>query len=142
MLDVLHQKYIFAAVLKTNAMLRGLLTVLLLVVSNCFMTLAWYGNLKFDFGKVFPKWGLFGIILVSWGLALLEYCFMIPANRTGFQGNGGPFSMMQLKVIQETVTLIVFTAMSIFVFKGDPLKWNHLAAFFCLIMAVYFVFKG
>jgi len=123
-------------------MLKGIITILMLVVSNCLMTLAWYGNLKFDFGRVFPKWGLFGIIIVSWGIALLEYFFMIPANRIGFQGNGGPFSMMQLKVIQETITLIVFAAMSILVFKGDPLKWNHFAAFICLVMAVYFVFKG
>ncbi|MBR5736420.1 MAG: DMT family protein [Bacteroidales bacterium] len=123
-------------------MLKGITTVLLLIVSNCLMTLAWYGNLKFDFGKVFPKWGLFGIIIVSWGIALLEYFFMIPANRIGFQGNGGPFSMMQLKVIQETITLVVFAAMSILVFKGDPLRWNHFAAFICLVMAVYFVFKG
>ena len=86
-------------------MLKGIITILMLVVSNCLMTLAWYGNLKFDFGRVFPKWGLFGIIIVSWGIALLEYFFMIPANRIGFQGNGGPFSMMQLKVIQETITL-------------------------------------
>ena len=123
-------------------MFKGLVTVLMLIVSNVLMTLAWYGNLKFDFGKVFPKWGLFGIIIVSWGIALLEYFFMIPANRIGFQGNGGPFSMMQLKVIQETITLIVFSAMSILVFKGDPLRWNHFAAFICLVMAVYFVFKG
>ncbi|MBR7026009.1 MAG: DMT family protein, partial [Bacteroidales bacterium] len=75
-------------------------------------------------------------------IALLEYCFMVPANRIGFQGNGGPFSLMQLKVIQEVITLVVFTTMSILVFKGDPIKWNHLAAFGCLILAVYFVFKG
>ena len=115
---------------------------MMLIVSNVLMTLAWYGNLKFDFGKVFPKWGIFGIIIVSWGIALLEYFFMIPANRIGFQGNGGPFSLMQLKVIQETITLIVFATMSILIFKGDPLRWNHFAAFICLVMAVYFVFKG
>ena len=123
-------------------MFKGLVTIAMLIVSNCLMTLAWYGNLKFDFGKVFPKWGLFGIIIVSWGIALLEYFFMIPANRIGFQGNGGPFSMMQLKVIQEVITLVVFATMSILVFKGDPLRWNHFAAFICLVMAVYFVFKG
>jgi len=123
-------------------MLKGIATVLMLIVSNVLMTLAWYGNLKFDFGKVFPKWGLFGIIIVSWGIALLEYFFMIPANRIGFQGNGGPFSLMQLKVIQETITLIVFATMSILIFKGDPLRWNHFAAFICLVAAVYFVFKG
>ena len=123
-------------------MLKGIVTIAMLIVSNCLMTLAWYGNLKFDFGKVFPKWGLFGIIIVSWGIALLEYFFMIPANRIGFQGNGGPFSMMQLKVIQEVITLVVFATMSILVFKGDPLRWNHFAAFICLVMAVYFVFKG
>jgi hypothetical protein len=123
-------------------MLKGIVTIAMLIVSNCLMTLAWYGNLKFDFGKVFPRWGLFGIIIVSWGIALLEYFFMIPANRIGFQGNGGPFSMMQLKVIQEVITLVVFATMSILVFKGDPLRWNHFAAFICLVMAVYFVFKG
>ena len=123
-------------------MLKGIATILMLIVSNVLMTLAWYGNLKVDFGKVFPKWGIFGIIIVSWGIALLEYFFMIPANRIGFQGNGGPFSLMQLKVIQETITLIVFATMSIVVFKGDPLRWNHFAAFCCLVMAVYFVFKG
>ena len=127
---------------KQKTMLRGVTTILMLVVSNCLMTMAWYGNLKFDFGKVFPKLGLAGIILVSWGIALLEYCVMIPANRIGFEGQGGPFSMMQLKIIQEVITLTVFSAMSVWVFKEAPLNMNHLAAFFCLIMAVYFVFKG
>ena len=113
---------------------------MMLIVSNVLMTLAWYGNLKFDFGKVFPKWGIFGIIIVSWGIALLEYFFMIPANRIGFQGNGGPFNLMQLKVIQEVISLTVFSIIVMFVFKGQPLQWNHLAAFACLVLAVFFVF--
>ena len=121
-------------------MLKGLATVLMLIVSNVLMTLAWYGNLKFDFGKVFPKWGIFGIIIVSWGIALLEYFFMIPANRIGFQGNGGPFNLLQLKVIQEVISLTVFTIIVMFVFKGQHIQWNHLAAFGCLVLAVFFVF--
>ena len=112
----------------------------MLIVSNVLMTLAWYGNLKFDFGKVFPKWGLFGIIIVSWGIALAEYFFMIPANRIGFQGNGGPFNLLQLKVIQEVISLTVFTIIVMFVFKGQHIQWNHLAAFGCLVLAVFFVF--
>lgn len=121
---------------------KAISTILLLLVSNTFMTFAWYGNLKFDYGKVFPKWGIVGIILVSWMIAFAEYLFMVPANRIGFKGNGGPFSLMQLKIVQEVITLTVFTAISIFIFKSDPLKWNHFVAFFCLILAVYFAFKS
>ena len=80
------------------------------------------------------------IILLSWGLALVEYCFMVPANRMGFIGNGGSFTLMQLKVIQEVITLLVFTLFSLLIFKGEALHWNHFAAFVCLIVAVYFVF--
>ena len=74
------------------------------------------------------------------GLALIEYCFMVPANRMGFSGNGGTFSLMQLKVIQEVITLLIFTLFSVLIFKGESLHWNHFAAFCCLIAAVYFVF--
>lgn len=117
------------------------LTVILLVISNIFMTFAWYGHLKLQEMKVFTSnTPLYVVILVSWGIALLEYICQVPANRMGFQGNGGAFSLMQLKVIQEAVTLIVFTLFTVVFFKGEPLHWNHLAAFVCLVLAVWFVF--
>ena len=120
--------------------MRGFLTVILLVVSNVFMTFAWYGNLKLDEMKITTDWPLIFIILASWSVALLEYSFMIPANRIGFVDHGGPFNLMQLKVIQEVVSLTVFTIIALLVFKGQPLRWNHLVAFFCMVMAVFFVF--
>lgn len=116
------------------------ITVGLLVISNIFMTLAWYGNLKLQSMGLIKDWPLYAIILLSWGVALLEYCVMIPANRIGYVENGGPFSLMQLKVIQEAITLVVFTVLSVFVLSGEKLHWNHVAAFFCLVGAVFFVF--
>lgn len=117
------------------------LTILLLVISNIFMTFAWYGHLKLQEMKVFTSnTPLYVVILVSWGIALLEYTCQVPANRMGFHGNGGAFSLMQLKVIQEAVTLIVFTLFTVVFFKGEPLHWNHFAAFVCLVLAVWFVF--
>ncbi len=105
------------------------------------MTFAWYGHLKLQQMKVISSnTPLYGVILLSWGIALAEYCFMIPANRIGFQGNGGAFSLMQLKVIQECITLIIFTVFTVVLFRGEALHWNHFAAFVCLIAAVYFVF--
>lgn len=117
-----------------------LTTVALLIISNIFMTLAWYGHLRLQQAGVTKNWPLIAVIGMSWGIAFLEYCFMVPANRTGFVGNGGPFSLMQLKVIQEAVTLTVFTIIAMFLFQGERLHWNHVAAFICLIAAVYFVF--
>ncbi len=117
-----------------------LLTILLLVVSNIFMTVAWYGHLKLHDLGIMKNWPLFAVILLSWGVALLEYCFMIPANKMGFSGNGGPFTLMQLKVIQEVITLTVFTLIAMFFFSGEKLHWNHIAAFVCLVGAVWFVF--
>lgn len=118
----------------------ALTTILLLIVSNLFMTFAWYGHLKLQSSGISANWPLWGVILFSWGIALAEYSFMIPANRIGFQGNGGPFSLMQLKVIQEAVTLTVFTIIVMFVFGGESLRWNHIAAFLLLIGAVYLMF--
>lgn len=120
--------------------MRGVLTIIMLVVSNVFMTFAWYGNLKLEEMKVTTDWPLILIILASWGVALFEYSFMIPANRIGFIERGGPFNLMQLKVIQEVISLTVFTIIAMLVFKGQPLRWNHLAAFACMVMAVFFVF--
>ena len=121
-------------------MSRGLLTVLMLICSNVFMTFAWYGNLKLQQMKLINDWPLIAIILLSWGMALFEYCFMIPANRIGSQITGGPFSLMQLKIIQEVVSLTVFTLIVALVFKGEPIRWNHLVAFGCIILAVFFAF--
>lgn len=115
-------------------------TILLLIVSNVFMTFAWYGHLKLQESGVSSNWPLYVVILFSWGIALAEYSFMIPANRIGYSGNGGPFSLMQLKVIQEAVTLVVFTLVVTLLFKGEQLRWNHLVAFLMLVGAVYFTF--
>lgn len=121
--------------------MNGWLTIALLVVSNIFMTFAWYGHLKLQEMKVFTSaTPLYIVIIVSWLIALAEYAFQVPANRYGFSGNGGAFSLMQLKVIQEVITLAVFTIFTVVFFRGEPLHWNHLAAFGCLIAAVYFVF--
>lgn len=115
-------------------------TILLLLVSNVFMTLAWYGHLKLQTSGVSSNWPLWLVIIFSWGIALIEYMFMIPANRMGFSGNGGPYSLVQLKVIQEAISLVIFTLIAMFLFQGMTLKWNHVAAFVLLIMAVYLVF--
>ncbi len=121
-------------------MKSALITVLLLVISNVFMTVAWYGHLKLQTTGISKNWPLFVVILASWGVALAEYCFMVPANRIGFQENGGPFSLFQLKILQEVITLTVFTVLAMFFFSGEKLHWNHVAAFFCLIGAVCFTF--
>lgn len=115
-------------------------TVVLLIISNTFMTMAWYGHLKMQSLGWIKNWPLYAVILLSWGIALLEYCFMVPANRIGYVENGGPFSMMQLKVVQEVITLTVFTVISVFFLSGEKLHWNHIAAFLCLVGAVFFVF--
>ncbi|MFV0565873.1 MAG: DMT family protein [Flavobacteriaceae bacterium] len=121
--------------------MKGLLTVALLILSNTFMTLAWYGHLKFAEWKWFNKLGLVAVVLISWGIALFEYMFQVPANKMGFKGNGGPFSLIQLKVIQEVITLVVFAVFTLVVFKTETFKTNHIIAFVFLILAVYFMFK-
>lgn len=126
---------------KRRNFMRGLWTIILLVLSNTFMTFAWYGHLKFKEMKWSESLGLFAIVLVSWGIAFFEYCFQVPGNRLGFKGNGGPFSLMQLKVIQEVITLVVFVVFSLIFFKNETLKWNHLIGFVFLVLAVYFIFK-
>lgn len=105
------------------------------------MTLAWYGHLKYSEWKAFQKFGLISIILISWGIAFFEYCLMVPANRIGYDKYGGPFSLVQLKVIQEVITLVVFSVFTLFLFKSEPIKWNHLTAFGLLVCAVWLVFK-
>lgn len=118
-----------------------IITVVLLIISNIFMTFAWYGHLKLQDMKIISgNTPLYFVILMSWGIALAEYCFMIPANRIGFSGNGGPFSLLQLKVIQEAITLTIFTIFTVVLFRGEALHWNHFLAFTLIIAAVYLVF--
>lgn len=121
--------------------MRGLYTIILLILSNTFMTLAWYGHLKFKDMKWSENLGLFAIILISWGIAFFEYLLQVPANRLGFKNTGGPFSLVELKVIQEVITLGVFVVFSLLVFKTETFRLNHLIGFVFLILAVYFIFK-
>lgn len=116
-------------------------TLILLVLSNIFMTIAWYGHLKFKDMSWSQNLGLFSIILISWGMAFVEYCFQVPANRIGYKANGGPFDLVELKVIQEVISLMVFTMFTLVVFRNEQFRWNHVAGFLCLILAVYFLFK-
>ena len=118
--------------------MKGIYAVLLLVVSNSFMTLAWYGQLRFKFFQSLPLWA---IILVSWCIALFEYCFQVPANRIGSAEFGGPFSIWELKVVQEVISLTVFAIFALVFMRSDSLRWNHIAGFLCLILAVYFIFR-
>jgi len=122
-------------------MKRALFTIVLLIISNTFMTFAWYGHLKFKQLNWFNSLGLISIILISWGIALFEYSFQVPANRIGYSENGGPFNLWQLKVIQEVITLVVFTAFAIIFFKNETFRLNHLIGFCFLVLAVYFIFK-
>src|SRR5580693_4495938 len=122
-------------------MKKALLTIGLLILSNTFMTFAWYGHLKFRQMSWFNNLGLVSIILISWGIALFEYSFQVPANRIGYMENDGPFNLWQLKVIQEVITLIVFTIFTLIVFRSEPFRMNHLIGFGFLVLAVYFIFK-
>jgi uncharacterized protein (DUF486 family) len=105
------------------------------------MTFAWYGHLKFREMRWFENLGLISVVLISWGIALFEYFFQVPANRIGYKENGGPFSLVELKVIQEVVTLLVFTVFTLFFFRNETLRWNHAVGFIFLVLAVYFIFK-
>lgn len=117
------------------------LTILLLLLSNIFMTFAWYGHLKLQDMGISSGWPIWLVILFSWGIALFEYSLQIPANRIGYAGNGGVYSLIQLKVIQEVISLSVFTVFVVVLFKGETLHWNHLLSFALLVAAVYFAFK-
>ena len=120
--------------------ITALITIGMLIISNIFMTFAWYGHLKLQASGISSNWPLWLVIIFSWGIALAEYSFQVPANRIGFVGNGGPFTLMQLKILQEVITLVIFTVFTVVFFRGETLQWNHFAAFACLILAVYFVF--
>jgi uncharacterized protein len=121
--------------------MKGLNTVMLLVMSNSFMTIAWYGHLKLRTISRFENLSLLAVILLSWGIAFFEYSLQVPANRIGFNANGGPFSLVELKVIQEVISIMVFTIFTLMVFKNEQFKLNHLIGFVFLILAVYFIFK-
>ena len=120
--------------------MQYLLPVLLLLIAKIFKTLAWYGHLKLNQMGISSNWPLIAVILFSWGIALIEYIFQVPANKMGFIGNGGPFTLLQLKVIQEALSIFVFCVIANILFQGEKVAWNHLAAFGCLILAVVFVF--
>jgi uncharacterized protein (DUF486 family) len=121
--------------------MKAFLTITLLIFSNAFMTMAWYGHLKFKEMKWSENLGLISIILISWGIALFEYVLQVPANRIGFNRNGGPFSLVQLKVIQEVITLVVFVLFSVVFFRTESFRVNHIIGFGFLVLAVYFIFK-
>lgn len=121
--------------------MKAFYSIGLLILSNIFMTLAWYGHLKFSESKKLASLGLFAVILISWGIAFFEYCMQVPANRIGYKGQGGPFSLLELKVIQEVVALLVFLVFSFLFFKNETFKWNHMVGISFLILAVYFIFK-
>jgi uncharacterized protein len=121
--------------------MKGIYTILLLVLSNTFMTIAWYGHLKLRTINRFENLSLLAIILLSWGIALFEYSLQVPANRIGYQANGGPFSLVELKVIQEVISILVFTLFTLIVFRDEHFRMNHLIGFIFLVLAVYFVFK-
>ena len=121
--------------------MKGFYTIGLLILSNTFMTFAWYGHLKFREMKWFESLGIVAIVLISWAIAFFEYCFQVPANRIGYQGNNGPFSLMELKVIQEVITLTIFVLFSLIVFKTESFRMNHLIGLIFLVLAVFFIFK-
>jgi uncharacterized protein (DUF486 family) len=120
--------------------MKSAATIIFLFISNTFMTFAWYGHLKFKDMSWGKNLGLFSIILISWGLAFFEYLFQVPANRIGFKENGGPFDLVQLKTIQEAITLSVFMIFSAIVFK-QRVEWNHLVGFALIVLAVFVIFK-
>jgi uncharacterized protein len=116
-------------------------TIGLLVLSNTFMTFAWYGHLRFKDYEWGRSLGLASIIFISWGIALFEYALQVPANRMGHVDHGGPFTLVQLKVVQEVITLVVFVGFTLVTFKNEQFRWNHVAAGLLLIVAVWLVFK-
>lgn len=121
--------------------MKGLYTIILLALSNTFMTVAWYGHLRFKSMSKLENLGLLSVVLISWGIALFEYFFQVPANRIGFRDNGGPFSLVELKVIQEVISISVFIVFTLIVFRNEQFRINHLIGFIFLILAVYFVFR-
>lgn len=122
-------------------MAKGVYTIVLLIVSNLFMTFAWYGHLQFQKIDWLKSTGLLGIIAISWFIALFEYVFQVPANRIGHAAHGGPFNLFELKTIQEAVSIFVFVLVNIYVFKEGSLQWNHILGFALIVLAVFVIFK-
>ena len=122
--------------------MKGLWSILLLIVSNSFMTIAWYGHLRYQNVSKNALLGLLGIVLASWGIALFEYFYQVPANRIGYQGTGGPFSLVELKLIQEVISISVFVLFTLLFFRTETFRLNHLFAFMCILGAIYFTFQG
>jgi uncharacterized protein (DUF486 family) len=122
-------------------MTKGVYTIVLLIVSNLFMTFAWYGHLQFQKIDWLKNTGLIGIIAISWMIALFEYIFQVPANRIGHAEHGGPFSLFELKTIQEAISIFVFVIVNIYVFKEGNLQWNHMLGFGLIVLAVFVIFK-
>lgn len=120
--------------------MKGFITIIFLIISNTFMTLAWYGHLKFKSFTWGQNLGLLSIVLISWGMAFFEYLFQVPANRIGFKENGGPYSLVELKTIQEAITLVIFMIFSMVAFK-QRFEWNHIVGFCLLVAAVFVIFK-
>jgi uncharacterized protein (DUF486 family) len=121
--------------------MKSVYTIGLLILSNAFMTLAWYGHLLFKNYPALARLSLVAVVLISWGLAFFEYIFQVPANKLGYRGNGGPFSMFELKTIQEAVSLLVFMLMTTYVFRTEKPAWNHLVGFALIVLAVFVIFK-
>lgn len=121
--------------------MKGIYTIALLALSNLFMTFAWYGHLQFQKISWLKATGLIGIVLISWGIALFEYMFQVPANRIGHVQHGGPFNLFELKTIQEAISIGVFVLVNIYVFKEGQLQWNHILGFALIILAVFVIFK-
>ncbi|TAH26823.1 MAG: hypothetical protein EAZ07_02810 [Cytophagales bacterium] len=121
--------------------MKGISSVLLLIVSNVFMTLAWYLHLQGKKYEFLQNKGVIFAIVFSWGLAFFEYLFQVPANRIGYIDHGGPFNLFQLKIIQEVITLTIFIIFSVYIFKTDKLQWNYVVGFVFMMLAVFFIFK-
>lgn len=121
--------------------MKAITTIGLLILANIFIFLAWYGTLKFKDYKFFENKGIIFTILIAWLIAFFVCVFQIPANKIGFIGNNGPFTLLQLKVIQEVIGVIVFVVLMLLFFKDESFRWNHFVGFLFLILAVYFIFK-
>lgn len=121
--------------------MKSFLTIFLLIISNIFMTFAWYGHLYFKKISWLQHLGIWSVILISWFLAFFEYCFQVPANKIGYTGNKGPFSLIELKTLQEIISLTVFGLITVFIFKTDKFAWNHIVGFIFLVLGAYFIFK-
>jgi uncharacterized protein (DUF486 family) len=136
----MRQKYAFL-MRYTKIYMKGLSTIFLLIISNLFMTFAWYGHLQFQKIEWLRSVGLIGVILISWFIAFFEYLFQVPANRLGYNANGGAFSLVELKTLQEAISIIVFMLVNAMVFKDTGIQWNHIVGFILIVLAVFVIFN-